>query len=64
LPPVLLDRYARIGNPADLEDAVTAEIRAVHLTPTRLPQLPSRLNDLANALHARYDSSGSSADLL
>jgi hypothetical protein len=48
------DRYEHGGGPSDLDAALDAYERAVAATPAGSPELPGRLNNLGNAVSARY----------
>jgi tetratricopeptide (TPR) repeat protein len=56
---VLLTRYARLGRPADLDEAIEALHRARELAPGR----PADAATLANALQIRWQATGSLDDL-
>ena len=57
------DRYARTGDLADLEAALTAHQQAIQATPPDSPDRPARLNNLGNGLRDRYARTGDLADL-
>jgi hypothetical protein len=56
-------RFKRLGDPANLEEAVTGHDQAVRSTPPGSTELPLRLNSLGNLLRQRYERSGDSAGL-
>ncbi|MEO3749412.1 CHAT domain-containing protein [Streptomyces sp. B6B3] len=56
-------RYERVGELADLEDAITAGRAAVQATPTNHFQRAGRLSNLGAVLHLRFERVGELADL-
>jgi hypothetical protein len=58
----LLDGYDRTGERRDLEEAIGALVESVAATGLRSPELPARLNNLANGLRRRFERDGDAAD--
>jgi CHAT domain-containing protein/tetratricopeptide (TPR) repeat protein len=53
-----MNRFARTGDPNDLEQAISALVEAIKLTPANSADLFLRLNNLAIGMHHRYLRSG------
>uniref|UniRef100_UPI0032EBDB13 CHAT domain-containing tetratricopeptide repeat protein n=1 Tax=Streptomyces sp. HSW2009 TaxID=3142890 RepID=UPI0032EBDB13 len=56
-------RFERVGDLADLDDAITAGRAAVQATPTSHPARADMLSDLVLLLHARFEKVGDAVDL-
>src|SRR6266480_680171 len=59
----LESRYERMGDIADLKEAIQVTRRAVASTPEDHSDLAGRLNNLGNKLESRYEWTGDMADL-
>jgi len=60
---VLLSRFARFGDPADLNRAVKCTEEAIALTPPQTQRYTVYLHHLATCLHRRFTSYGNAEDL-
>ena len=60
---LLYNRYERVGDPADLDDAINANHKALELTPSAHPNRSHSLMSLANALWSRFKQVGDRTDL-
>jgi tetratricopeptide (TPR) repeat protein len=58
----LLDRYDQAGGGPDLDEAVRVLAESVRVTDQDSPELPGRLNNLANGLRLRYERDGRADD--
>jgi tetratricopeptide (TPR) repeat protein len=58
----LLDRYDRTGERGELDEAIEALTGSVSTTEPTSPELPARLNNLANGLRRRYARDNRAAD--
>ncbi|MGD9525353.1 MAG: hypothetical protein AB7V44_01045 [Pseudonocardia sp.] len=56
-------RHVHTGDRADLERSAAAQAQSLALTPAAAPERAARLNNLANARWASYQSSGDLGDL-
>jgi Tfp pilus assembly protein PilF len=58
----ILDRYDMTGETRDLDDAIATLSASVEVTGPDSPELPARLNNLANGLRRRFERDGRPAD--
>ena len=56
-------RFERIGDPADIESAISNQQCAVEPTPLGHADLPSRLNNLGNSFQSRFEQIRDPADI-
>jgi hypothetical protein len=57
------NRFTRLGNLADLDEAITAQQQAVRLTPDDHPAKLGRLNSLGISFRSRFRRQGNLVDL-
>ncbi|KAF6741878.1 CHAT domain-containing protein [Ephemerocybe angulata] len=60
---MLRSRFDRSRNFSDITEAISAQRRALELTPSGHFLLPGRLSDLGNSLNARFQSTGDLSDI-
>ncbi|KAF6753788.1 CHAT domain-containing protein [Ephemerocybe angulata] len=60
---MLRSRFDRSRNFSDITEAISAQRRALELTPPGHFLLPGRLSDLGNSLNARFQSTGDLSDI-
>ena len=56
-------RFERVGNLADLEEAISVQRRAIQLTPNGHEDMPGRLNNLGNSYQCRFEHAGELSDI-